>query len=169
MHSAKFYIGKPVISVTDGRRLGTVKDLYLDSDLTTVVGVYLGSEGLLSRRQHCIARASVTVFGIDAILVAHSDVVADAAPACEAGTWLRRDRLPGRPVSTPGGTRVGTVDDVILDEETRVVGVQLDRVFVEGPVSDNRAIVRAAVTDVGNEGAMIIDLSMAERQQLRSV
>ena len=169
MHSAEFYVGKPIISVTEGRRLGTVKDLYLDRDLNTVVGIYLGSEGILSRTQHCIARTNVTVFGVDAILVAGDDVVVDAAPACEANTWLRRDRLPGRPVATAGGTRVGTVDDVIVDEEMCVVGVELDRIFVEGPVSKNWAIAREAVTDVGNEGAMIIDLNMAERQHLKSM
>ena len=169
MQSGKFYLGKPVISMTEGRRLGTTKDLYVDSALTTVVGIYLGSEGLFSRKEQCIERSNVAVFGVDAILVTRDDVVVDGAPACEADTWLRRDRLPGRPITTAGGTQVGTVDDIIVDEELRVVGIQLDRIFVEGPVTENRAIVREAVTDVGDEGAMIIDLNVAEQQRLKAV
>jgi sporulation protein YlmC with PRC-barrel domain len=168
VHSGKYYVGKPVIG-NQGRRLGTVKDLYLDRDLTAIVGVYLGSEGLHSRKQLRITRTDLTVFGPHAVLAAHDDVVIDAAPACEAETWLRRDRPPGRPVTTAGGTQVGSVDDVILDDEMRVVGIQLGRIFVEGPVNDNRAIAREAVVDVGNQGAMIIDLNTAEQQHLKSV
>ena len=169
MQWAKFYVGKPVISITEGRRVGIVKDLYVDSGLTSVVGIYLGSEGLFSRKEHCVERSNVAVFGVDAILVTQDDVVVDGAPACEADTWLRRDRLPGRPITTAGGTQVGTVDDIIVDDEMRVVGIKLDRIFVEGPVTENRAIVREAALDVGDEGAMIIDLNVAERQRLKGV
>ena len=169
MQSGKFYVGNPVYSVTEGRRLGTAKDLYVDAGLTTVVGVYLGSEGLFSRKEQCIERTNVVVFGVDAILVTQDDVVVDGVPACEAETWLRRDRLPGRPITTAGGTQVGTVEDIMVDEEMRIVGIQLDRVWVEGPVSENRAITREAITDVGDEGAMIIDLNVAERQEMKSV
>ena len=66
-------------------------------------------------------------------------------------------------------TQVGTVEDIMVDEEMRIVGIQLDRIWVEGPVSENRAITREAITDVGNEGAMIIDLNVAERQEMKSV
>ena len=169
MQSGKFYVGKPVYSVTEGRRLGTAKDLYVDADLTAVVGVYLGSEGIFGRKEHCIERANVAVFGIDAILVTQDDVVVDGAPACEAEAWLRRDRLPGRPIKTAGGTQIGTIDDIIVDEEMRIVGIQLGRIFVEGPVSENRSVAREAITDVGDEGAMIIDLNVAERQEMKSV
>ena len=51
----------------------------------------------------------------------------------------------------------------------RVIGFRLLRVFVEGPIAERRAMVREAVIDAGNEGdVMIIDLSKAERQSLRS-
>ena len=166
MQSGESYVGQPVFSVTQGRNLGKVKDLYVSSDLTTVVGVYLGSEGFFSRTQRCIEAANVAVYGVDAVLVKEDDVVIDGAAACEANTWLRRDRLPGRPVITAGGTQVGTVDDIIVDETMCIIGIELDRIFVEGPVARNRAIVREAVTNVGNEGAMIIDLRIAERQEL---
>jgi uncharacterized protein YrrD len=169
MERAKDYVGKPVISVTEGRNVGTVKDVYLDSQLTGVVGIYLGSEGLLSRKELCIDRETVAVFGVDAVLVTGDDVVIDAGPACEANTWLRRDDLPGRMVATAGGTQVGTIDDVIVDDEMRVVGIQLGRIYVEGPATQNRSIIREAILDVGGETAMIIDLEVAERQRLKPV
>jgi uncharacterized protein YrrD len=166
MFTGKYHIGKPIISVSDGQRLGTLKDLYVDLELTQVVGVSLGSEGLFSRKELCIERNNVLVFGVDAILVKQDDVIVDGAPTCELGTWLRRDQLPGRQIATSGGTLVGTVDDIILDDETRIVGFRLGRVFVKGPVAENRAIVREAIIDVGDEERMLVDLGVAERQSL---
>ena len=123
MFTGKYHIGKPIISVSDGRRLGTLKDLYVDLELTQVVGVSLGSEGLFSRKELCVERSNVLVFGVDAILVKQDDVIVDGAPTCELGTWLRRDQLPGRQIATSGGTLVGTVDDIILDDSA----VHMDR------------------------------------------
>lgn len=169
MQAGKDLIGKQIISISDGRQLGTVKDLYLDSDLNLVTGVYLGPPGLFSRKSLLIERNNVMVFGVDAILAKHSDAVTDSSKAAEWAKWVRRDKLQGRQVATTGGTKVGIIDDVILDEATRVIGFRLWRVFVEGPVAENRSVVRGAVIDAGNEDdVMIIDLSKAERQSLRS-
>ena len=169
MFSGKHFIGKPVFSISDGQRVGTLKDLYVDRDMRTVEGIYLGPESLFSRKDLCIANGDVVVYGVDAILVRQSDVVIDGAPACESAKWMRRDRLPGKQIATSGGTRVGTVDDIIVDEDMRIVGFRLGRTFVEGPIAENRAITREAVTDVGHEDAMvIIDLSIAERQSLKA-
>jgi sporulation protein YlmC with PRC-barrel domain len=44
MRLGKSLIGNPVFGITDGRKLGQVKDLYLDDDLTSVVGLFLGRE-----------------------------------------------------------------------------------------------------------------------------
>jgi uncharacterized protein YrrD len=169
MQSGKDLIGKPIISISDGRRLGIVKDVYLDSGLSLVIGVFLGPERLFSRKQLLIERSNVMVFGVDAMLAKHSDAVTDSGSAAEWAKWIRRDKLQGRQVATAGGTRIGTIDDVILDDEMRVIGFRLLRVFVEGPIAEKRAVAREAVIEAGNENdIMIIDLSKAERQSLIS-
>lgn len=169
MQAGKDLIGKPIISISDGRQLGTVKDLYLDSGLNLVTGVFLGPQGLFSRKSLLIDRNDVMVFGVDVILAKHSDAVTDSSKAAQWAKWIRRDKLQGRQVATAGGTKVGTIDDVILDEAMRIVGFRLLRVFVEGPIAERRAVVREAVVEPGNEDeAMIIDLSKAESQDLRS-
>ena len=169
MQAGKDLIGKQIISISDGRQLGTVKDLYLDSDLNLVTGVYLGPQGLFSRRSLLIEGSNVMVFGIDVVLAKHSDAVTDSSKATDWAKWIRRDKLQGRQVATAGGTKVGIIDDVILDEATRVIGFRLWRVFVEGPIAERRAVVREAVVEPGNEDeVMIIDLGKAERQSLGS-
>jgi uncharacterized protein YrrD len=168
MQSAKDLIGKPVISVSDGRQLGTVKDLYLDDYLTGVSGVYLGPVRLLGRRSRLIRTKDVTVFGVDTILVNTPRAVVDSSEVPEWTTWVRRDRLHGRQASTAGGTRIGTIEDAILDDSMQIIGFRLARVFVEGPIAERRAVVRGAVIDVGREDElMIVDLGKAEQQDLQ--
>ena len=164
MRVGKELIGKPIYSVTDGRQLGTVKDLYLDLDLGILNGIFLGREGLLNRKARVIPRKNIAILGIDTVLVTGSDVVTDNVEMPEVEIWLRRENLQGREINTAGGTKVGTVGDVLFDEEAQVVGFALARVFVEGPVAENRIILKEAVLDAGGKtGVVTIDLSKAEQ------
>ena len=167
MQAAKDLIGKQVISISDGRRLGAVKDVYLDPALESVAGLFLGPEGWLSRNALLIQRSDVMVFGIDAILAKGSDVVSQGTS--ESAKWIRRDQLQGHRVATAGGTRVGTIDDVLLSDDMRIIGLSLSYVSIEGPVAENRAIAREAMLGLDiEEVTMIIDLDKAERQTLQA-
>jgi len=165
MRPGKDLIGKVIISVSDGRNLGTVKDLYLDRNLYLLAGIYLGSEGLFSRKANVISREEVVLFGLDVILVKDSAVVAEKDAVENAADWIRLDKLKGRAVDTDGGTKVGTIGDVYLDDEGRIVSFGLARTYVEGPIAERGAIIREVVVDTGAEdGAMTIDMAKAERQ-----
>lgn len=166
MRYGKELIGKPIFSVTDGRQLGSVKDIYLDIDLGILNGIFLGHEGLFNRKARVIARDNIAVFGYDAVLVNASDVVTDSNETPEVDIWLRRENVLGREVETPGGTKVGTVGDILFDEKARVVGFSLARVYVAGPVAEKRLILKEAVSDPGGkDGVVKVDLSLAEKSE----
>ena len=163
MRDGKELSGKPLITIDRGQFLGNVKDLYVDPDLAEVVAVFLGREGLLKRKDRVISREHVMVFGVDAVLVKHADVVAESDALVDSATWLRLDDLKGREVVTQGGTRVGQIGDVLLDEQAGIAAFVLARVFVEGPIAENRGIMRAAMLQPGSDSQpMIVDLSTAE-------
>ncbi len=65
MRPGKDLIGKPVYSMKDGRLLGSVKDLFVDLDLNVISGIFLGSEGLFSRKITAIMRENIVIFGIE--------------------------------------------------------------------------------------------------------
>jgi len=164
MRKGKELIGKPIYGQQDGRQIGAVKDLFVDLELKLLKGIYLGREGLINRKVQFIAREDVTVFGIDAVLTADSDVASDNSLVPEMDTWLRRDTLIGREVETAGGTKVGTVGDLLFDEQAAVAGVTLARVHVAGPIAEHRQLFSTAITDPGGrEGVMIVDLARAEQ------
>ena len=166
MRLGKDLFNKPIISITDGRLLGTIKDLYLNDQLYWLTGIHVGSEGLIKRKNFLIPRDSVIVFGIDAILVKNADVIVESKDLVESETWPRLSKVKGREIDTPGGTKVGTIGDIIIGEEGHITGFALAKVFVEGPIAEQGQIPREALIDTGNEdGVMTIDLPKVERMQ----
>ena len=105
MRLGKSLIGNPVFGITDGRKLGQVKDLYLDDELGSVVGLFLGKEGLLRPSPIFVERDDIALFGIDAVLAKDGATVHEGDATHEPPGWLRLDELRGREVKTPGGTR----------------------------------------------------------------
>lgn len=163
MRLGKDIVSKPIITIDEGRFLGNVKGLYLDQDLQRVSGLFLGREGLFKRRDRLIGRKDVVVFGLDAVLVRHAAVVDDAQAHTDRAAWLRLDDLRGRDVVTPGGTRVGQIGDVVLDEKAGVTAFSLARIYVEGPIAENRGVARRAVLEIGDKKApLVVDLNLAE-------
>lgn len=164
MRLGKDLLDKLVISVSDGRLLGKVKDIYIDVSLDEMTGINLGTEGMLRRKAILIPRDDVVVFGIDAILVKKPEVVTDDQTLDVAREWSRLSKLKGREVDTPGGTRLGTIGDVLLDENGRVAGFALSKVFVEGPLAERGIVLREVVVDTGQvDGGMTIDLLKLEK------
>jgi uncharacterized protein YrrD len=163
MLTSKDITGRLVISIDDGKKLGTIEDVYLDLDMRQVAGVYLGSEGLLRRKEKVILRADVQVLGVDAWLVSSAAVVTPLKSIAEGQTFTLVDNIRGREIQTDGGTRKRVVEEFILDLDLQVLGFQLGKVYVQGPLAQKKAIVRDAVLDPGGKNrAMIVDLVMAE-------
>ena len=163
MRLGKDLINKPIYTLDEGKLLGKVQDLYVDDALEIILGIYLGAQGLVRRRSQLIRSGDVSVFGADAILVKSADVITDDNDLAAAKEWLRRDKLAGRDVDTPGGTRLGQLGDVVVDAAGRITGFAMWKVFVEGPLADKRVIDRSAVLDTGQvDGRMTVDLSRLE-------
>lgn len=164
MRYATSLAGKRLISLDNGTDLGTVKDVYFDAGLNSIVGLFLGNEGLWNRKANVLERSHVTLFGRNAILVTQADVVTDNIQT-DISEWVRRDRLPGRLITSAGGTKVGIIRDTLIDREGVVKGFMLSMVFLDSPATEQRFIERDVVLDVGSATSpMKIDLAKAEQQ-----
>lgn len=163
MLNSKDIINKLVISISDGKKLGEIEDLYLDLEMRQVVGVYLGSEGLIRRKDKAIMRTNFQVSGIDAWLVSSSDALTTLDTIPDSATFTLVNNLRGREIQTDGGTKLGVVDDVILNADLQVLGFKLGKIYVQGPLAEKKAIVREAVMDTGSKDrSMIVNLVVAE-------
>lgn len=150
MTLGKQHLNKPLISLTDGTKLGEIKDLYLNGALTQVAAILVASEGLLTRKFLGIDRVHIRVYGRSAWLVSDSDKVEDMGNILNSEAFVLLSNLHGREVQTEGGTKVGAVEDVILDAQAHILGFTFGKVFLQGPLAERRAIAREVITSVGN-------------------
>jgi sporulation protein YlmC with PRC-barrel domain len=154
---------KPLISITDGKKVGEIKDLYLDQDMREIAAVFLGKEGIINRKTLLITRNNVQVYGIDVWLVSGPDKVMgpESIPGSEAFTLI--GDLRGREIQTEGGTKIAVIDHVILDNEARVLGFGLGKVYSQGPLAERKMLAREAIIGLGDEKKpMTVNLPQAE-------
>jgi sporulation protein YlmC with PRC-barrel domain len=160
---------KPLISITDGKKVGEVKDVYLDQDMRQVAAVFLGKEGLINRKTLMIDRSAVQVYGVDVWLVSNSNTVQGPGDIPDSETFVLVGELRGREIQTEGGTKIAVIADVILDNEGRVLGFDLGKVYAQGPLADRKVIAREVILSLGNtKEPMTINLAQAESQVLPS-
>ena len=169
MITSKEQSNKPIVSITNGKKLGEIKDLYLDQDMRQVAAVFLGKEGLIHRKTLVIARSAFQVYGVDVWLVSGPDTIVGLEDIPESATFTLVGELRGREVQTEGGTKIGVIDHVILDDEARVWGFGLGKVYAQGPLAERKAIARETVLKLGNMAEpMTINLAQAETLALPS-
>jgi uncharacterized protein YrrD len=169
MPTGKQVQGKPLISLTDGKLVGKIQDLYLDETLHKIAAVSLGSEGLIHRKSMVVPRSAVQLMGIDAWLVRDSNVVVAPEDIPDAGIPLAVGALRGREIVTEGGTKIGAVDDIIFDTGGDVLGFGLTRLAVQGPLAERKTIGRSAVSTIGGDkSAMTANMQQAEATEVKA-
>ncbi|HEX8999005.1 MAG TPA: PRC-barrel domain-containing protein [Blastocatellia bacterium] len=169
MVKTKEFQGKLLISLSDGKNLGEVKDVYLDQDATKVVAAFLGKSGIINRKSLTVEISHIKLFGIDTWLTDASDIVIAKDDVSGAETYLLGDSLRGREIQTDGGTKIGTIGDILVDDKCNILGFSFDKLNVEGPLSETRQIARAAIINLGsNNTPMIAALDQAEKMKIEA-
>jgi hypothetical protein len=74
--------------------------------------------------------------------------------------------LRGRNIQSPTGAEVGKINEFFFDETGQILGFGLQKIKIEGPIAENRAIRREVIINPGdNDNPMTIDLIKAEQQR----
>lgn len=166
MQMGQDIIGKTVISLDTGKTLGQVKDLYFDASVKNLVALYLGHEGLLSRKTRVIRFSQIAVLGEDVILVKSAESVEEKNLIDGADAWVSRSELHGRKVTTTGRTPIGRIDDLTMGDNGMVMDFTLIWTQIGGPIGESHLLARSAVTDPGNDiDVMQVDLAVAEQYE----
>jgi sporulation protein YlmC with PRC-barrel domain len=169
MLKTKDFQGKLLISVTDGKQLGEIKDVFLDKDAKEVIAVYLGKTktGMLTRKTRIIHIEQIRLFGVDAWLVNGSDKISTVDEVEGAKEFILAEDLRGRMIQTDRKTKIGTVGDIIVNSNLDVIGFEFEKVHVKGPLSKANAIARAAITKFGkNHDPIVAALDQAEKMKI---
>ena len=153
-------IGKPIISITNGVIIGKVVDVLIDPGTVQVAALVTSKGGLLMQRgqMEAIPAKEVQVWGQDAILVSRPDVIAKQDELPDHERWLSVvDRVKGRDVVSIDGTRIGQLNDIVLNTQGQLVAYDLAQVFVQGPLAETRSI-SAELTHSFGRDVLLVDI-----------
>lgn len=147
----------PIVSYPNGKIIAKVTDMMI-SPTTRSVSALLSTEGgLLSRTTKVIGATEVLVWGDDMIIVNGPDVFInkDQIP-CHEECLSVAGQIKGRAVVGQNGTRIGVLNDILIDNEGRIVGYDLSKVEISGPVASTKRIGVEATHALGPD-VLVID------------
>jgi len=119
--NARTLIGRAVVSVTDGEKLGLISNLQLDLTERIVLGFLMGGDGGIFNREKpsFVPFAQVRTFGRDAVTIQDKSgiTIAEGAPHNTAATL---GDLKKRVVSASGEV-IGDGEDVAFDDASGAI------------------------------------------------
>ena len=126
MRKGKRLIGRPILSLTDGVKVGTVKDIILGPENDQVVGLLTDEGGLLNSAR-IVPHAEISSFGRDAVVVNSTGSVVPVDQTPDIKRIIDRGTsLIGIKVFTDTGEAQGSVNDVYFDEaDGRVTALEI--------------------------------------------
>lgn len=148
--------GRAVINIENGEHIGTFDDIRIAPDSKTPLGIVTYKGGLFNRDVRTVPADSVQVWGKDVILV-RGDTTAGRLG--DAERWISAlDNIRGHTVVSTDGMRVGQVNDVLIDDQGQLAGLELGQVFVTGPLANSRLLLAEAIRTLGKD-VIIADLA----------
>jgi uncharacterized protein YrrD len=160
-------IGKPVISVETGDKLGTVADALLADGDVRLVALVIGG-GLLGT-EHVLPFRDVQTLGGDTILARSQAGVVGAREWHEGGVrTTRSSALKGRPVVTAAGHRLGEVSDFVVDDQTGAFDALEVATSDFGGLRTKRSLVRAgAEIRIGPDAVVVPESAAVTADEVR--
>jgi uncharacterized protein YrrD len=161
--------GKPIISVSDGQQIGTAEDILIDPNGMAIIALLTSKGNLFRQDVRAISAREVRVWGKDAILVTHPDILQRKNELPELDTALSTgDQMRTRAVISLEGERNGEVKDFIVTHDGRIAGIEVARPS-DGlaqliPDRDRHNNLRLPIDTIHSIGkdAVIIDMHKAQ-------
>ena len=165
--------GKSVISVSNGQVIAKVLDVLIDPDPPQVAAIVTakGGGGILKRQEEieAIPADEVQVWGQDAVLVSGPDVAVRISELPGSEWWLSvTDQIKGHDVISTEGTRIGALNDVVVDTDGQFVSYDLAQAYAvgEGSAAKIKQIPVEATSSLGRDVLIVQATQIAEQARL---
>lgn len=125
MKKSEEFLGLPIISITEGRELGTSKSLLIDAEHGSIAAIIIEDEDWY-RGVKLLPYPSVVAIGHDAVTITSSEDILILDDAVEYEPFLDQNiRIIGTKAITKGGTIQGVVSDIFIDDNGKIAKVVL--------------------------------------------
>ncbi|MBM7866391.1 hypothetical protein GTO89_07200 [Heliobacterium gestii] len=144
MLASKSLLTRPIVSLDEGQKLGTVRGLVVDPEALEVVALQVDQKGLF-REQKIIPYTKVHSIGDDAIVIDRSSQVQRATNLPHLFELIKsKTVIIGSKVLTTLGQKIGLVEEYYFDRRTgKLLTIEIRGHFGEGWFN-NRALLPAS-------------------------
>jgi uncharacterized protein YrrD len=151
--------GYQIISTSNGRVIGEVEDLLIDPKKLEVAAVITSSGNLLDPTIKAISREDILVWGEDFILASDPDIIHELDTLEGSKEWQTvTGEINGKGVLNTKEEKIAELNDVVINSEAQIVGYDLSKVFIDGPVKKSKRIHVNTTQEFGKD-ALIVDAS----------
>lgn len=161
MHRVSDMIGKAVVSVNSGEKLGTVSDGLLEPGGVRLIGLVV-RHGVLGN-EHVLPLSDLQTVGRDALLVRSDEHLVSAREWRKADVGAARSSsVRGRRVVTAAGEEIGHVSDFLTDEQTGGFGgLEVESTSLGGLRSRRIVVPASSAPRVGPDAVVIKENALA--------
>jgi sporulation protein YlmC with PRC-barrel domain len=151
--------GYQIISTSNGQVIGKVEDLSIDPKKLEVAAVITSKGNLLDSTSKAISREDILVWGEDFILASNLDVIRELDTLDGHKEWQAvSSKINGKDVLNTKAEKIAELNDVVINSEAQIIGYDLSKVFIDGPVAQSKRIHVNTTQELGKD-ALIIDAS----------
>lgn len=154
-------IGLAVFGVDEGKQLGKIIDIFLDSNWR-ISGIELEGKALFSNHVKVVAWEDIVAYGEDALMIAEEAVIRKA-PADEfPHTFLLgRNKLKDLQVVTTTGAILGRISDVYFDQKlgNTIIALEISDGLVTDLLEGRRWLPYSGEMSIGADAVLVPAMS----------
>lgn len=152
MRKSKQFDSMPVISLEEGRQLGLIKGLVINSGAKKIAALIVEQKGLFGD-QKFISFSKIRSVGEDVITVTHGTTAQKADNLPEIISLVKeKQKIIGARIVTEGGTMLGVVDDYYVDLTSgKLVGLEFSGSYISGLIGGVAYLDIEYVLTIGKE------------------
>ncbi|MZP29292.1 hypothetical protein GTO91_06170 [Heliobacterium undosum] len=149
MLASKSLLTRPIVSLDEGQRLGTVRGLVVDPEALEVVALQVDQKGLF-REQKIIPYTKVHSIGDDAIVIDRSSQVQRATNLPHLFELIKsKTVIIGSKVLTTLGQKIGVVEEYYFDRRTgKLLTIEIRGHFGEGWFNSRALLPATAIRTI---------------------
>ena len=157
MRKAKSLLGLNIVSQLEGKQLGSVRDVIFDEEAHKLIALLLSDRELFGMIDATVIPwTQVREIGPNAIMVPSEEVILKAhADPIIAEAFDQKRKLDGKKVTTVRGEDLGTVSDLYLDDNGRVVAFEVSGGLYSDAMSGKRYMELPTEITVGEDRILV--------------
>jgi len=169
MRKAKSLLGLSVITRTDGKNLGTTRDLIFSENSQRLIAILLSDRELFGMIDaKCIPWQQVREVGVDAIMVDGDESLQNVhTDAIIAEAYDAKHSIDGKQLTTDQGENLGHVSDLYLDDSGQVAAFEVSGGLFANALGGKRYLERPSQMRVGDD-VIIVPHSAVDQLELQA-